>query len=121
MPRATPSRVRRTHGARRTTMRFSRIASVSILGLALSGPSGREQNQAELARAAFDRIKAMAGVWDGRSTKGWEESLRYQVIAGGSVVLETSFDAHPNEAMATAFHMDGDRLMLTHYCMAKNQ
>jgi len=23
--------------------------------------------------------------------------------------------------MATAFHMDGDRLMLTHYCVAKNQ
>ena len=75
----------------------------------------------ETARAAFERFRALAGTWEGRSTKGWEETLRYQVIAGDSVVLETSFEAHPGEEMATAFHMDGDRLMLTHYCMAKNQ
>ena len=73
------------------------------------------------ARAAFERLKALAGTWEGRSTKGWDETLRYEVIAGGSVVLETSVDAHPGETMATAFHMDGDRLMLTHYCVARNQ
>jgi hypothetical protein len=107
-------------------MRTSRIAVVSILALAAAAVGGAEAGASapptpEAARAAFERIKAMAGTWEGRSTKGWEETLRYQVIAGGSVVLETSFEAHPGEAMATAFHMDGDRLMLTHYCMAKNQ
>ena len=75
----------------------------------------------ELARAAFQRFQALEGAWEGRSTKGWVESLRYQSIAAGSAVLETSFDAHPGEAMATAFYLDGDRLLLTHYCVAKNQ
>jgi hypothetical protein len=75
----------------------------------------------ETSRAVFERFKGLSGTWDGKSTKGWEEMLRYEVIAGGSTVLETSVNAHPNERMATAFHMDGDRLMLTHYCMAKNQ
>ena len=73
------------------------------------------------ARAAFERFKRLAGDWRGRSTKGWEETVSFKTIAGGSVVVETSFDAHPNETMMTMFHMDGDRLMLTHYCVARNQ
>ena len=75
----------------------------------------------ELARAAYARFQALEGSWDGRSTKGWAETLRYQTIAAGSAVLETSLDAHPGEAMATVFYLDGDRLLLTHYCVAKNQ
>lgn len=74
----------------------------------------------ELSRAAFARFQALDGRWIGKSTKGWEETLEYRTIAGGSTVLETSFDAHPGEAMATTFYLDGDRLMATHYCVAKN-
>lgn len=70
---------------------------------------------------AFERFKGLAGTWQGKSTKGWAESITYQTIAGGSCVLETSFDAHPKEQMATMFHMDGRGLVLTHYCVAKNQ
>lgn len=72
-------------------------------------------------RAAFERFKQLEGVWKGESTKGWEEDLTFRVIAGGSTVLETSFDAHPNETMLTLVAMDGERLRLTHYCVAKNQ
>ncbi len=83
--------------------------------------AGTVPSTPELCRAAFERFKGLSGTWEGTSTKGWEERLRYEVIAGGSAVLETSVDAHPGETMATAFHMDGDALMLTHYCVAKNQ
>jgi hypothetical protein len=73
------------------------------------------------AVAAFEQFKKLEGKWRGRSTKGWEEVLTFKTIAGGSVVVGTSFDAHPNETMMTMYHMDGERLMLTHYCVAKNQ
>ena len=44
------------------------------------------------------------------------------MIAAGSVVMVTSdFDAHPGERMVTLFRMDQARLILTHYCVAKNQ
>ena len=76
---------------------------------------------AQAARAAFERFKKLSGSWEGKSTKGWTEVNKYRVIAKGSVVMGTSFEAHPNETMVTMFHMDGDRLMLTHYCVAKNQ
>ena len=73
-------------------------------------PSGTVPATAELSKAAFERLKALAGDWDGKSTKGWEETLQYRTIAGGTTVLETSFNAHPGQEMATAFYLDGDRL-----------
>jgi predicted enzyme related to lactoylglutathione lyase len=74
-----------------------------------------------LALAGFERFKKLQGQWIGRSTKGWEETVTFKTIAQGSVVVENSFDAHPNETMMTMFHLDGQRLMLTHYCVAGNQ
>ena len=73
------------------------------------------------ARQVFERLKSLDGDWTGTSTKGWTETIRYQTIAAGSCVQESSFGAHPNESMVTLFHLDGPRLMLTHYCVAKNQ
>jgi hypothetical protein len=73
------------------------------------------------ARSAFERFKGLEGSWEGKSTKGWSERVTFQTIAAGSCVLESSFDAHPNEKMLTMFYVDGSRLMLTHFCVAKNQ
>jgi len=73
------------------------------------------------AQAAFARLKALSGTWQATSTKGWTEAMTYQTIAAESAVVETSIGAHPDETMTTVFHMDGDRLLLTHYCVAKNQ
>lgn len=81
------------------------------------GPAAR-------ARAAFAHLRQLAGDWTQASTKGWEGTTRVQVIAGGSAVLMTSnVGPHPgaDETMATVFHLDGDRLLLTHYCVARNQ
>ena len=71
---------------------------------------------------AFERLRALAGEWEGTSDHGWSSRIRIEVIAGGSAVLETTaFEAHPGETMLTLFHKDGPRLLLTHYCVAGNQ
>ncbi len=44
----------------------------------------------------------------------------YKVIAAGSVVHESMFVGTPHE-MVTVYHLDGDDLVLTHYCAAGNQ
>lgn len=69
----------------------------------------------------FERLRKLEGKWLGRSTKGWQETVTYKVIARGSVVYESSFDAKPNAAMATMFYLDGSRLLLTHYCVSQTQ
>jgi len=75
----------------------------------------------EQAKSAYELFKGLSGLWMGKSTKGWTEEITYKTIAGGSVVLEESFGAHPNEMMVTMIHPDSERLLLTHYCVAKNQ
>lgn len=70
---------------------------------------------------AFERFKSLEGKWKGKSTRGWEEEVNYKIVAGGSAVMSTSFDAHPGETMVTMFHLHEGKLMLTHYCVAKNQ
>jgi hypothetical protein len=75
------------------------------------------------AQLAYENFKSLAGEWEGHSTKGWTERLVIRPIAGGSCVMETSQFAHgpDDDGMVTVYHMDGEHLMLTHYCMAKNQ
>lgn len=75
------------------------------------------------AQATFDRLTRLTGTWKGWSTKGWEETMELRLIADGSVLLETSRfvdDPEGRHAMASTYQMDGDTLLLTHYCEAKN-
>jgi len=99
------------------------LVFIGMLCLALVSAfsSDKSMNTPTPAQDAFERFKKLEGQWIGRSTKDWEEVVSFKTIAQGSVVVENSFDAHPNETMMTMFHLDGERLMLTHYCVARNQ
>jgi hypothetical protein len=46
--------------------------------------------------------------------------LSYELIAGGTSLVERE-SAEKMPAMLTVYYLDGDRLLLTHYCMAGNQ
>lgn len=79
--------------------------------------------------AVFERIKKLEGSWRAQSTKGWGDKEVFHVIARGTAVTAQSApaekgaqaDGAPNAPMLTVYHLDGDRLMLTHYCEAGNQ
>lgn len=74
------------------------------------------------AQQLFARFKAMAGQWHAASTKGWTETNSYEIAAKGTAVINRShFDGEANDGMVTTFYLDGDRLLLTHYCEAGNQ
>jgi hypothetical protein len=98
---------------------------VGVIGLGSIARSDEPTTKptASPARQAFARFKALAGEWEGKSTKGWTERLTIKPIAKGSAVMETSRFAHDEtaEPMVTMYHLDGEHLMLTHYCMARNQ
>jgi hypothetical protein len=71
------------------------------------------------AAAGFERFKALAGTWQAESDMGKAQAT-YEVIANGSVVLERdTMEGHGT--MITAYHLNGDKLELTHYCSAGNQ
>ncbi len=70
----------------------------------------------------LNRFKSLKGRWV-ESTEGGEhagQTAAYHVTAGGGTVVETMFPGTPHE-MVTMYHLDGDTLMLTHYCVLQNQ
>jgi hypothetical protein len=73
------------------------------------------------AREAFAKLKALRGEWQGTSNKGKKVHLSYEPIAGGTAILETFREEGSGLAMSTVYHLDGEHLMLTHYCVSNNQ
>ena len=79
-----------------------------------------EQTQMQ---ADFDRLKSLKGMWQGTVDHGegpMSATVTYEVTAGDSAVVETLFLGTERE-MVTVYHMDGDQLVMTHYCMLGNQ
>lgn len=72
---------------------------------------------------AFDSIKALAGNWGGKTQKGDAVNVSYRLTADGSAMMSeiVSTMNGKSEDMITMFNLDGDRLLLTHYCAAGNQ
>jgi hypothetical protein len=75
----------------------------------------------EQALAVFEKLKKFQGSWKCNSEGLGDFQESYKLIAGGSVLMGNEMEDKPDMAMVTMYHMDGDTLMLTHYCMAKNQ
>lgn len=70
--------------------------------------------------ALLDRVKAMAGEWTVEMPGSPSGTCVFAVSSGGSVVREIMFPGTEHE-MTNLYHMDGDSLVLTHYCAGGNQ
>lgn len=72
------------------------------------------------AHKSFDLLKGMEGKWVGKNNQGQSLEVSFRMTAGGSALM-SEIHGHGPENMITMFHMDGDRLLMTHYCGAGNQ
>lgn len=72
------------------------------------------------AHKAFSLLKGMEGNWAGKNSKGESLEVSFRLTAGGSALMSEIHGKGP-ENMITMFHLDGDRLVMTHYCGAGNQ
>ena len=72
------------------------------------------------ARQSFDQLKTLEGNWAGKGSEGQDVKISMRMTAGGSALLHETHGEGP-ENMITIIHMDGDRLLLTHYCGVGNQ
>jgi hypothetical protein len=103
-------------------MRISTLIAAIALLLVAGGADQPAPKPQTPAQRCFDIIKSLEGVWVGRNSEGLPSTMTYKIIAGGSCVMETTeFQAHADTTMVTMYHMDGEHLMLTHYCVARNQ
>ena len=72
------------------------------------------------AHKSFELLKGMEGNWAGKNSQGHAIQVTFRETAGGSALMSEIHGDGP-ENMVTMFHMDGDRLLMTHYCGAGNQ
>ena len=72
---------------------------------------------------SFDAMKSLAGNWEGKDSMGGAVVVSNRVTASGSAVMsEIKTNMHgKSEDMISMINMDGDRVLLTHYCSAGNQ
>jgi hypothetical protein len=71
------------------------------------------------AQKSFDQLKALAGSWEG-SMDGQQLQVSLRVTSKGNAILHEMKGAGPDDPI-TMLHLDGERLLLTHYCDAGNQ
>ena len=76
-------------------------------------------NPSGSAGAAFARLKTLVGEWEANTSSG-KAHLTYELVSGDTALLERE-SSETMPAMVTVYHVDGGRLLLTHYCMAGNQ
>src|SRR5881398_3790671 len=93
---------------------FGSVA-LSAVFLAASALAADKTNSEE----AFDRLASLQGEWQGIAD-GVNTTLIYTLTANGSTLMEQCRPEKGHE-MITMFTVDGDHLIATHYCSAKNQ
>ena len=100
------------------------VPSMLVLALfAFVAQARAEEKGGSLSAERFAALKTLAGDWvalgkDGKPADPVVSSIR--VTAGGNTIQETLFPGSDHE-MVTMYHLDGDNLILTHYCMLGNQ
>ncbi|MCE9594212.1 MAG: hypothetical protein K8S98_08460 [Planctomycetes bacterium] len=102
---------------------LSLVLPLAFVGACQSVGGGNKTMPPEQAKAAFERLKSLEGRWTGQANHGGDPfpvEVTYHVTAAGSAVEEKLFAGTEHE-MVTMYHMDGEHLMLTHYCAAGNQ
>lgn len=93
--------------------------------LVLSGLPARPETPAPdpvHSRAAFERLKKLAGEWTGTAgaADGEPIAVNFRVTGGGSALVETQFPGTDHE-MVSIYYTEGEDLVLVHYCAAGNQ
>jgi len=73
------------------------------------------------AAATLERIKKLEGTWTLPAAEGMPAmNITFKPTAGGTAVIETMFAGTPKE-MINLYTAEGERIVLTHYCMLGQQ
>jgi hypothetical protein len=112
------------------------IALLSVSSLAFAQSAQPAQNGQSDAQKSFTMLKTLAGTWKGKITTDMPQAkaalddkpmyVTFRVTSrGNALVHEMKEPGTPDDPTKddpiTMFYVDGDRLLLTHYCDAGNR
>jgi hypothetical protein len=73
---------------------------------------------ASAANQSFEQLKSLEGTWEGKTPDGQTAQVIYRVTSNGSAVMS---EIKGKEDMISMFNLDGNRVVMTHYCAVGNQ
>jgi hypothetical protein len=77
-------------------------------------------SKAERAKEGFEKLKSLVGTWKGTSPMG-EVTLTYKLVSNGSTIMEVNDSKEHKDGMISMYHLDGNKIAMTHYCSMGNQ
>ena len=87
---------------------------VTLFALLVYASPGLAQSSPQLS---FDVLKSLQG----KDSLGHPVKASFRLTGKGSALMSEYAEPDQNEDMISMFHVDGDRLLMTHYCSAGNQ
>jgi len=103
----------------KSTMCPVRKLQIIMLALTFAATAAYAQTNAQ---KGFATLKTLPGTWEGSGMEGRDSNMPVRVtfkITGGGSAIMSEILGH--EDMISMFHLDGDRLLMTHYCAVGNQ
>ena len=98
---------------------FALFACVALLSaVSLNALANRRAGDKEIdVQGAWDALKTLEGTWVANQPgpDGKNGEVVFKATAGGSMLMETMFPGDKHE-MINTYHLDGERLLVTHYC-----
>ena len=112
------------------------VVLMSLSALAFAQSDAKKPVTLSEAQKSFDQLKTLAGTWEARVTvvppqpgmgDGMPSQVSLRVTSRGNALVHEMYgvgqadDPARYDHPVTMFYLDGDRLLLTHYCDAGNR
>jgi hypothetical protein len=100
-------------------MKIALIVATTVAAGWLAAPAAAQEHAMQPSKG-FEQLKPLVGEWEGQLPAGKMFHASYQLVSGGTALLERlAMGGEPE--MVTVYTPDGERLAVTHFCSAGNQ
>ena len=98
--------------------RHAALAAAIMICSATAGVPAAAEDARAISTIQFEKVAALAGEW--RVPERPSLRIVFEPTAGGSVMIERWMVGERMHSL-TVYHLDGERLIATHYCPQGNQ
>jgi hypothetical protein len=103
----------------RNRLKLKRTACLTLIVISV-GAGAPLSTAASKATQALQKLQSLAGDWAGKDQDGSDVKSSFKSIASNTAVMETLAMSGMDE-MVTLYSIDGDTVILLHYCPTNNQ
>jgi len=96
------------------------LIATAAVALPQQMPMPKTSGSQSDAQKAFEKLKTLAGSWEG-IIMGMPVQITIRVTSSGNAILLEGTSSAMKDNPITMLYVEGDRLLLTHYCDSGNR